>query len=435
MLNLTLVTFLVFVILSYWYYKKDFSGPLFLLCASMLLCFTIVGLNYENWEISYYGFHSKTYFTFVLAVIGFFVGTAIIRALMSYKPDTLKEEIDPVIMRRTHMNFPYVMFAVMSVFLLVAYIAVKIKGKGLDFSSVSAIRASLRAIYDEEKTYGFFSSQLFEILVAIAYLSLHRIMVVKFVHKEKINKLVFVPLGSFLIFALFTTDRNILIRFFLFGLVSFVTSYEWKKSIFVRNRKLVIKVGIIGIVFALVFWSFGKMKNYKSGFERAMGIYAGSGIYAYNLWITDFDDQYTDGQQTFSVVQNTLAAVGIGEESSVPHNAEFIKYDSSNGYHFETNIYSALRPYYQDFGYAGVIIIPLLTGALFEFLYLKNKRDKFGFWWMFYCSHVYPVVYYPILEQFLKRFHFGLVYEIGWLTVLYFLVYAREGLWRVKSTT
>ena len=82
-----------------------------------------------------------------------------------------------------------------------------------------------------------------------------------------------------------------------------------------------------------------------------------------------------------------------------------------------------------------MIIIPLLTGALFEFLYLKNKRDKFGFWWMFYCSHVYPVVYYPILEQFLKRFHFGLVYEIGWLTVLYFLVYAREGLWRVKSTT
>ena len=434
MLTITWLAFFVFVILSYLYYKKDFTGPFFLLSASMLLCLTIVGLNYQNWDIGNHGFSSKTFLTFVVAMAGFFVGTAIIRALMSNKQNTLAEEIDPGIMKRTHMSFPYLFFAVMSVFLLLVYIIVKIKGKGVSFSSFSSIKSSLRLLYDEEKTYGFFSTQLFEILVAIAYLSLHRIMVVKFVHKEKLNKLVFVPIGSFLIYALLSTDRNILIRFFLFGLIAFMSSYEWKKSVFVRNRKLVIKVCIIGMVFALVFWSFGKLKNYKSGFERALGIYAGSGIYAYNLWLEDFDEQYTNGQQSFSAIQNTLAAVGIGEESSVPHNSEYINYESPNGYTFSTNIYSTLRPYYQDFGFAGIILIPMLTGALFEFLYLKNKRDKFGFWWMFYTSHVYPVVYYPILEQFLKRFHFGLVYEIGWLTVLYFLVYAREGLWRVKRT-
>ena len=115
-----------------------------------------------------------------------------------------------------------------------------------------------------------------------------------------------------------------------------MSSYEWKKSVFVRNRKLVIKVCIIGMVFALVFWSFGKLKNYKSGFERALGIYAGSGVYAYNLWLEDFDEQYTNGQQSFSAIQNTLAAVGIGEESSVPHNSEYINYESPNGYTFST---------------------------------------------------------------------------------------------------
>ena len=244
--------------------------------------------------------------------------------------------------------------------------------------------------------------------------------------------MVFVPLGSFLIYALLSTDRNILIRFFLFGLLLFMTTYEWKKSVFARNKKLLIKVGAIVAVFALVFWAFGRMKNYKSNFERSIGIYAGSGLYAYNLWLEDFDEDYTYGKHSFSVVQNTLAAVGIGQESDVPHNSEYIIYESPNGYTFATNIYSTFRPYYQDFGMAGVAIIPGLMGVLFEFLYLLNKKDKFGFWWIFYTSHVYPVVYYPILEQFLKRFHFGLVYEIWWLVFFYFLVYAKEGLWRVK---
>ncbi|MBO4688978.1 MAG: oligosaccharide repeat unit polymerase [Clostridiales bacterium] len=430
MLALTWGILLIFVVLSYWYYKKDFTGPLFLVCSSMLLCFTIVCMNYENWDMKKHGFYYLTTITFVLALVSFFFGTLLVRALMSYRNKPITDEIDPGIMERTKKNFPYRLFTVLSIILFLAYIFIKFRG--LNLSSFSAFKTSLRAIYDEEKTYNFFTTQLFEILVAIAYICLHRVMITRFVHKEKNKKLVYVPIVFFLIYALITTDRNILIRFFLFGLLLFVSSYEWKKSVFVRNRKLIVKVGIIGIVFALIFWGFGRMKNYKSGFDRAIGIYAGSGIYAYNLWLEGFDNNYTNGQQSFSVVQNTLAAVGIGEESKVPHNSEYTEYKSPNGYTFATNIYSAFRPYYQDFGMAGVCIIPFLTGALFEFLYLMNKRDKFGFWWMFYTSHVYPVVYYPILEQFLKRFHFGLVYEIGWLVVFYYLVYAKDGLWRVK---
>ena len=434
MLTITWIILFAFVVLSYWYYKRDLTGPHFLLCASLFLCFTMVCLNYSNWDIGTHGFSFTTMATFVVALFCFFIGTLSMRALMSYHNAPIKDEINPGIMERTHKNFPYLLFAIMSVILLITYSVVKFTG--VNFSSFSAFKSSLRELYEQEKTYNFITTQLFEILVAIAYICLHRIMLMKFVHKEKIskNKLVFVPIVCFLIYALLSTDRNILIRFFIFGLLSFMSTYKWKESVFVRNRKLVIKVGIIGVVFALFFWGFGKMKNYKSGFERAIGIYTGSGIYAYNLWLDDFNGGYTQGKQTFSSVQNTLAAFGIGEKSEVPSNAEFILYESPNGYTFETNIYSSFRPYYQDFGMFGVAIIPLLSGVLFEFLYLKSKRDKFGFWWVFYSSHVYPLIYYPIAEQFLKRFHLGLVYEMWWLVFLYFLVYAKNGLWRLKFT-
>ncbi len=430
MLIATWIILFIFVVLSYFYYKKDLTGPLFLLCAAMLLCFTIVCMNYENWDMQVHGFRFLTTITFVVAIGSFFIGTLCSRALLSYRKNLLSDSRKEGIMERTSGQYPYRLFAALSLFFLMAYCFVKFQGVSL--SSFSSFRASLREIYSADKEYNFFTTQLFEILVAIGYISMHRLVLDKFVHKKKINFMVFVPLGSFMIYALLSTDRNILIRFFLFGVLLFMTTYEWKKSVFARNKKLLVKVGAIVAVFALVFWAFGRMKNYKSNFERSIGIYAGSGLYAYNLWLEDFDEDYTEGKHSFSVVQNTLAAVGIGQESDVPHNSEYIIYESPNGYTFATNIYSTFRPYYQDFGMAGVAIIPGLMGVLFEFLYLLNKKDKFGFWWIFYTSHVYPVVYYPILEQFLKRFHFGLVYEIWWLVFFYFLVYAKEGLWRVK---
>lgn len=430
MLFTTWIIIFILLLLSYFYYKRDMTGPLFLLSAAMLLCFSIVCLNYENWDISTHGFYYLTTLTFVVALVSFFIGTLCSRALLSFRRNELSDSRREGIMERTSGNYPYLLFTVLSLFFLIAYCLIKFQG--VELSSFSAFRASLRKIYAAEKEYNFFTTQLFEILVAIGYISMHRFILDKFVHKKKTNLLVFVPIISFLIFALLSTDRNILIRFFLFGLLLFMTSYEWKKSVFVRNKKLLIKVCAIVAAFALMFWAFGRMKNYKSNFERSIGIYAGSGLYAYNLWLEEFDEDYTYGKYSFSVVQNTLAAVGIGKASDVPHNSEYITYNSPNGYTFSTNIYSTFRPYYQDFGMAGVAIIPGLMGMLFEFLYLMNKKDKFGFWWFFYTSHVYPVVYYPILDQFLKRFHFGLVYEIWWLVFFYFLVYAKEGLWRVK---
>ena len=142
MLIATWIILFIFVVLSYFYYKKDLTGPLFLLCTAMLLCFTIVCMNYENWDMQVHGFRFLTTITFVVAIGSFFIGTLCSRALLSYRKNLLSDSRKEGIMERTSGQYPYRLFAALSLFFLMAYCFVKFQGVSL--SSFSSFRASLR---------------------------------------------------------------------------------------------------------------------------------------------------------------------------------------------------------------------------------------------------------------------------------------------------
>lgn len=424
------ILLLVMVVFSYSYYRRDFAGPWFLLCVSIWASFSIVILNYSNWDIRVHGFNSMTTISIMVTVLSFFTGSFLVRYMLQRSKNDITQGLRKETYERCSRQYPYSFFAVLSILLFILYLAIKVKS--LNFRSLIAFEYTLNSIYNTEKEYNFLKTQVFEMITAIAYISLHRYMVEKYLLIQKPKKKIIVPIICFLIYSLFSTDRNTLLRFFIFGLTLFVMSYDWGNIRHSKNLKLVRKIGILVLVFAVVFWVYGKLKNYTSDFERAVGLYGGSGLYGYNLWIDDFNGNYTNGAYTFSSIRNSLSALGIGKGFTVPTHFEFIAYKSSNEYVFATNIYSAMRIYYQDYGIIGLVIFPLLTGTLFEFLYRMAMKNKYGIWWLFYASHIYPVIYYPVAEQFIRRFHFGLVYEIFWLLLFYYLVYAGNGLWRVR---
>ena len=82
-----------------------------------------------------------------------------------------------------------------------------------------------------------------------------------------------------------------------------------------------------------------------------------------------------------------------------------------------------MRPYADDFGLIGMIVFPGFMGVFFELLYIAAKKYRFGFAWAFYAITVYPVVYFTVAEQFFRRLHLGIVYELGWFTLIYICVY------------
>ena len=160
-----------------------------------------------------------------------------------------------------------------------------------------------------------------------------------------------------------------------------------------------------------------------------MGKYGGTGLYNFNLHLLK-DEELTYGKSTFLLLDNTLRSFGIPGDENGDGGAseeilvdEFTKYKSQNGFIYSSNIYSAMRPYADDFGLIGMVIFPGFMGMFFELLYVFAKKYRFGFAWAFYAITVYPVVYFAIAEQFFRRLHLGIVYELGWFTVIYICIY------------
>ena len=333
--------------------------------------------------------------------------------------------------RHRSENYPYGLFCVLAVVLFVLFLRYKIGA--VDLSSLSGFTNALRKAYTEEKSYGFFTTQILEALVGLMYISLHRVFVEAFYLKKRVNRTLFLPIVLFLGATLLYTDRNIFLRFMITGLIAFVMAFNWRGITARNNARLTVTMVVAVAAIAGVFWYYGHLKQYTSNFERMVGIYAGSGIYGFNLWLKEFSGPFTKGEFMFSSVLNTLARFRIGSGTTLTQYFEYITYEAKNGYVFATNIYSALRIYYQDFGIFGIAGVTFGMGMLFEKLYQVAVRNKFGFWWLFYCAHIYHVLYVPILEQFMLRFHLGLVYEIFWLWFFYTVVYGTNGLWRIKS--
>ena len=420
---------LAFVLFFYIYYKRDFANPAFVLPICFLGTYSIIIYNIENWDIDSYGYDWETTFCVFLTIISFVFGCIVI-SLFSDRKLVVKQNIENDISYRGLHFYPYIFFDLLAVFLFILFLHYKIRESS--FSSLLDFQNIVRNFYDTGKEYNFFTTQIFESLTALAYISFHRIMLEKhYIEKHSIFKLV-LPIVIFLFAVLLYTDRNVFLRFIIFAIFLYIMSHNWKGINIKKNRQLAINVSIIGVVVTVVFWLYGYLKAYTSNLERMIGIYAGSGIYAFNLWLQNFDNGYTEGAVTLSSVLRSLYALGIGSGSDINQKWEFITYAAENGYVFSTNIYSALRVYYQDFGLFGLVIIPFLMGLFFEKLYWLATKGRFGFWWLFYAAHIYHVVYFPISEQFLLRFHFGLVYEIFWLYFFYYLLYGKYGFWRIK---
>ena len=184
-------------------------------------------------------------------------------------------------------------------------------------------------------------------------------------------------------------------------------------------------------VFAVIcFFLFGKIKQYTSDFSQAISIYGGSGLQNFNIWIKDYNGPLLFGKATFSVflrsLQTVFSAAGIALPiETLERFDSFITYTSANGYLYSSNIYSALKPFVMDFGYIGVILYPFFMGLLYQWLFLKTKRQN-GFYWVLYSMLIYPILFFPILDQLFGRLTLGFLYELFWLWAVYRYAFGKD---------
>ncbi len=402
-----------FFIISY-VDRKDFASPNFLLATSFLLAAITFIWNIDNWEIYIY---SKTILYVVTAMVSFSAAMMFVRAFSNHK--VLVDNSELLIKKLEGREF------FMLAFISVVCTAIYIRGKFHGLGSLLDMSQLLSTVYAEATSThegNVLLTQMKEIPTAIAYVAAFFIFFANDKHVRMKKNWLALAILSFIILAVLTTDRNILLRYIIYVVCLWILFYNNRIGTAKRKKNKVIikRVLLILMIVSVIFYGLGKAKRYSSNFERMVSIYAGSGLYNFNLTINN-EAPLRYGARTFNSLTKTVNAL-MGNRSNEVGHGTFIGYRSSNGYIYTSNIYSALKPYKDDFGYFGVILFPFIWGGFFELLFHMTKRRTYGFTWIFYAMSVYSILYFSVQEQFFGRLHLGRVYEIFWVVFFYFMV-------------
>lgn len=431
-----LAIFLFFIILYIAVYliQRSFVSPCSLLLLSFIMATGLIAMNTENWEVVIYD-EFPVYI--ITAVISFAAGCLLVEVICRAAAGQAVPEIAQKV--EFGDNYPALFMIVLSAACGIAYLLLLTKG----ISMSGGVSEALGEIYKRattESTSSFVMHQMLEIVIAASKISIFQLYVINYFGKKRIKAvLVVVPVLTAMVCMLFSTDRNIFLRFIMYAVCLWVLFYSGSidESRQKKNRHIIKYAIVLLAVVMIMFYGLGKAKGYTSNFERMIGIYGGSGLYNFNLYLHDFSgNDLQMGNCTLSSLLNTLRALNLIDGTHVDKLIvdEMIIHYSANGYAYASNVYSAMKPYLDDFGYAGMMIYPFVMGIVFEFLYSLTRRFRFGFAWICYALLIYPVLYFTILEQFYSRLHLGLVYEIMWALIFYYLIYGKRGIWKVRRS-
>ena len=405
-----LLFFLLLFGISYILGKFDILSPWFMLCAMFLLCYAVVLLNTYNWDVQY---SYKTIIYILISVLAWGEGSLIAKMF----PVSKKFKIKYIRFRPLFNQYPVFIIAPISCILAFVYCGNMFALVGWKGNMTS----TLRAIYDATvsgASPGFIANQFFAIVEVFAYLSIFYML--KF--SVKVRRLIIycIPIIAYSICILFSTDRNTLLRLFIYSISIYILLFQKKYSRNI-NFKILAKILPVTACCVLVFFFVGKAKNYQSNFGTAISIYSGSGLYGFNLFVNKFENSdLLHGFSSFYTILGVLQKMGMHIKDLTPFRFDsFIGYISTNGYYFSTNVYTALKRYLEDFGVTGILVIPLMVGFFYERFFCILRRKKSDLVEIYYAMLIYPIVYFPITEQLFTRMHLGSVYEICWMYILY----------------
>lgn len=81
-----------------------------------------------------------------------------------------------------------------------------------------------------------------------------------------------------------------------------------------------------------------------------------------------------------------------------------------------TNVYSYIMPYYKDFGYIGIFILPLTLGYIVNFIYFKANRGSFTF------LLLNSLLIYAIITQVWEENYFRQISNWAYISIVVFIL-------------
>ena len=438
MLVLTIVILSVLALISYALFDRDLLAPPTVVCLGLLFSALCAFYNEKTWGLE---FSKNTMWFIASGVFSFLIG-GILAVLLFNLPHMNRfgfshelSEVHPI-----YVNYiktvAVILLQLLTLYFLFRHIR-RLTGYSNWMSAVARYRELVtEADANSDTSIGlpFLLKNLLECGFAIATVYSY-IAGNNLVSQKKQQWINWIPIILCAISTFMRGDRSNMIRLWLTVLITAYTirkrSVGWKNS---KETKKMIKIMALSLIaVGALFVGLREIVGRKTSMDPLyyLTFYAGCPTAALDQFLKSPRTLSSIwGKETFYYLNVSLNVL-FGKPERYPFYKEFIK--SPNGT-LIGNVYTALRPPYQDFGFWGMIRVMLIMGAFFTFLYClvrkRQGRNPVDFRLLMYCyiAYTFFMYFYNCYNAFISHSILKLCIEL--LLVRWVLVS-----WSFKRTT
>lgn len=166
---------------------------------------------------------------------------------------------------------------------------------------------------------------------------------------------------------------NLVIAFVVYYYLINSRLYGWKlRNIFRSIKNIMIVFAIGAVAFTLLGTVVGRSDEY--GIIYRIAQYAGGGIILFDLYLNQPPVlSQIPGEYTFTAMNKYLYRHFNIEKLDY---IRFLEFRYHKGYNMG-NVYTALRPYHQDYGYVGMVGLVILFAIFFSIFYRSIVNNNF----------------------------------------------------------
>ena len=333
---------------------RSLLNPVFLQSVVWFVYYLLITLNIASYDVYLVNINQFVLFQSLGFSIGGFICTLFSRTATVYD----RQQVSAVDINKAFANirlfYPFVLLIILSA---IAFIGME--SGSLSIFSIMDFRDALSE--DDGKKVGAIGTlQLLVSIYVIVYISI----IVK--NQEKWYKPVLL-ISAFVYFTLLLGSKGQFVYFFCAAAYMVI----WQKKI--NKTYLVISiVGFLAILGLLFFLRAGGQSDSitEDSANDLMLIYTVTALPA--LYLSQVAAPKIFGYYTFRIFYVWLNKLGF-DFPVAPVLSEWIVTP------LPTNVYSYIMPYYRDFGYTGVFIMPLILGFIHNFIYFRANRGNFVF--------------------------------------------------------
>lgn len=386
--------------------NKDIISPWFLTCLSFFASVFFLILVSPTWGINV---QSNTVWIILSAVAFFGVGEVLAQTLWnragykSVRYFNCENSYIPV----SSLKYGLVLAAETAMLALYIYKSFVLVKSQFVSSQLSEMMAYLRfLLIHTDASLGLLGIMCyylgFSFSLVAAFVLINNLLVIK--RWEKKNLLLAGMILEGFVFLFFSASRYVFIIYLVAVAIIYINRLRatgsTRKIVNIKGMSYAIILGVLGLSLFFVIGLFVG-KNTGNAFD-AVAAYVASPIAALNEFINgNGQGSQGWGGETLLGVRNMLRRFGF-EVQTQSRMLEFIEF--GNGDNYTTNVYTSLRRYLNDFGFAGMCMVQMLFGFVFSLLYMVSFNKKKSVFIILYAYLNYKLVLQFFDEEFLTTF-------------------------------